>query len=141
MNDGSLRKYNVAIAKLFDLILKMNEGQQMELLKKAEKLFFVERRGSKRIACRVPVRYAIDDRIFSNYISNISRNGIFIESDNSKIVTKEILLDFKLDGLSNPMKIIGEIVFVTSTGFGVAFKHVDAKLADMIESAVDKMET
>jgi hypothetical protein len=49
----ALRKYNVFIPKLFNLIRNMNHAQQVRLLEKAEELFSKERRVDQRRSCRI----------------------------------------------------------------------------------------
>jgi Tfp pilus assembly protein PilZ len=136
----TIKKYSVVIPRLFDLILKMNHAQRVMLLKKAEELSSNEKRKSKRKSCRIPVRYAAHDRIFSNYITNVSKNGIFIETKKPLFAIKDILLDFKLERLNESLKIKGEVAHATRSGIGVEFKDVNSKLADMIEKAVDQTE-
>ena len=48
----SLKKYNVVIPKLFNLIRNMNHPQQARLLEKAEELLSKERRVDQRRSCR-----------------------------------------------------------------------------------------
>ena len=118
----------------------MNHSQRVKLLKKAEELASSERRASKRKSCRIPVRYATGGRIFSNYITNLSKNGIFIEAKNPLYSVEDILLDFKLERLNKPLKITGKVVHATRSGIGVEFRNANSKLADMIEMAIDQTE-
>ena len=136
----AIKKYSVVIPRLFDLILKMNHAQRVMLLKKAEELSSNEKRKSKRKSCRIPVRYAAHDRIFSNYITNVSKNGIFIETKKPLFAIKDILLDFKLERRNESLKLKGEVTNATQSGIGVEFKEVNSKLADMIEKTVAQME-
>ena len=135
-----IKKYSVVIPRLFNLILNMNHSQRVKLLKKAEELASSERRDSKRKSCRIPVRYATGGRIFSNYITNLSKNGIFIETKNPLYSVEDILLDFKLERLNKPLKITGKVAHATISGIGVEFKNPKSELAEMIEMAIDQME-
>ena len=74
------RKYNVYITKLFNLILTLNPEEQRFLLKKVENLILKEKRSSARKVCRIPVRYFYNERIYKNFIVNISRDGCFMET-------------------------------------------------------------
>ena len=49
----ALRKYNVVIPKLFNLMRNMNHSQQIRLLEKAEKLFSEEMRIYQKNSCRI----------------------------------------------------------------------------------------
>jgi Tfp pilus assembly protein PilZ len=136
----NLKKYNVLIPKLFNLIINMNQAQQMRLLIKAEELFSKERRVYQRKSCRIPVRYATYDRIFSNYITNISPNGIFIETHKPIFVGEEIKLDFKLEGFNKPLKITGEVAHATRSGIGVEFIDVCPRKTEKMGLIIDQME-
>ena len=134
------KKYSVVVPKLFNLILNMNHAQQVRLFEKAEELFSKERRVYQRKSCRIPVRYATYDRIFSNYITNMSQNGIFIETQKPLFVGEEVILDFKLEGFNEPLKITGKVAHATRAGIGVEFKNVDPKLAERMGLIIDQME-
>ncbi|MDH3886311.1 MAG: hypothetical protein OET63_18970, partial [Desulfobacterales bacterium] len=71
----TLKKYNVVIPKLFQIILNISEDKQSLLLKYAEELLVKERRAFIRKTCSIPVSYATYDRVYSNTIKNISQKG------------------------------------------------------------------
>ena len=134
-----IKKYNTVIYKLFNLILKMDTAQQVRLLEKAEKLFH-ERRSNIRKSCKIPVRYATYDRIYSNDIINISQNGVFIKTSKPLFVGEEILMNFELKGFNEPLKLMGEVVHANRTGIGVQFKDVNHILTGMIGTVVSWMK-
>jgi Tfp pilus assembly protein PilZ len=134
-----IRKYNIVIYKLFNLILNMNTAQQVRLLEKAEKLF-KERRACIRKPCEIPVRYATADCIYSNDIINISQNGAFIKTQKPLFVGEEILMNFELKGFNEPLKIIGEVIHADRSGIGVQFKDVSHHLAEMIGVVVNRIK-
>ena len=134
-----IKKYNIVISKLFNLILNMNTAQQVRLLEKAEKLFH-ERRSNVRKPCKIPVRYATDDRIYSNDIINISRNGVFIKTPKPLFVGEEIIMNFELKGFDKPLKLMGKVVHANRNGIGVQFKDVNHILAEMIGTVVSWMK-
>jgi Tfp pilus assembly protein PilZ len=136
----TFKKYSVVVPKLFNLILNMNHVQQVRLLEKAEELFSKERRIHQRKSCQIPVRYATYDRIFSNYITNISQNGIFIETQKPIFIGEEVILNFKLKGHNESLKITGEVAHANRSGIGVQFKDVNPKLSEKIRLIVDQME-
>jgi hypothetical protein len=106
--EKEIKKYNTLIYKLFDIVLNLSEKQQQILLKYAEELFLQEKRDHIRKAVRIPVYYATYDRVYSNYIKNISQNGLFIETQRPLFVGEEILMTFRLEGFDKPLKIKGE---------------------------------
>ena len=85
------------------------------------------------------MRYSTFDCIYSNFITNINRNGVFIETKKPLFVTEEILMDFTLKGFNEPLRIKGEVVHTTRMGIGVKFKNVSTDLAGMIGLVVERM--
>ena len=133
-------KYNIVIAKLYNLVLNLNEAQQLALLKKAQELCTKEKRIHERKICRIPVKYTAYDRIYSDCITNISQNGLFIETKKPLIVSDEIIMIFALDGLNEWLKIRGEIVHTNRMGVGVEFKNISPHIAEMIGVVVKRMK-
>ena len=74
------KKYNVAISKLFQIIIELNQEQQEELLHHAEQLLAKEKRENIRRSCDIPVNYAANDHLYTSKITNISANGLFIDT-------------------------------------------------------------
>ena len=133
-------KYNLVIAKLYNLILNLNEAQQVALLEKAQELYTKEKRLHARKICRIPVKYTAYDRIYSDFITNISQNGLFIETKRPLIVGDEIIMSVALKGINETLKIRGEIVHANRMGIGVELKNVSPHLAEMIGLVVERME-
>lgn len=129
----TLKKYNIVISKLFQIVLDLNEEQQLSLLRYAEDLFIKEKRLNIRKSCDIPVNYATDYRVYTNHIKNISRKGLFIETQRPLIVGDEILMSFRLEGFNKPLKIKGEIAHATRKGVGVEFKEVSPYIEEMID--------
>ena len=136
---SKVSKYNIVISQLFNLILNLDEAQQRALLRKAEDLFLKEKRVYPRKPCQIPVRYSTFDRIYSNYITNISQNGVFIKTEKPLFVNEEILMDFILKGFNEALRIKGEVVHTSRKGIGVKFKNVSTDLSEMIGMVVERM--
>jgi Tfp pilus assembly protein PilZ len=122
------RKYNVYITKLFNLILTLNSEEQRFLLKKIEKLILKEKRTSARKACRIPVRYYYNERIFNNFIVNISRDGCFIETPKPLPIGEKFLMDIHLGGDVESIRIKGEVAHASRRGMGIEFEKVSSNL-------------
>lgn len=140
ISGNSLKKYNVVIPKLFQIILNLPEEKQLLLLQYAEELLIKERRAFIRKACSIPVSYATYDRVYSNTIKNISQKGVFIETQRPLFVGEELILSFSIRGLGEPFKIKGEIVQVSRSGIGVEFKNVSPYINEMLGALIDKMK-
>ena len=137
----ALKKYNVVIPKLFQIILNLPEEKQLALLQHAEELLVKERRAFIRKSCSIPVSYATYDRVYSNTIKNISQKGVFIETQRPLFVGEELTLSFSMPGFGKPLKVKGEIVQVSRSGIGVEFKNVSPYIEEMIARLINRMKT
>ena len=116
------------MTKLFNLIITLNPEEQRFLLKNVEKLILTEKRASARKVCRIPVRYFYYERVFNNFILNISRNGCFIEAQKPLSVREKILMDIQLDGDDQSIRIKGEVAHANRMGMGIEFEEVSSNL-------------
>ncbi len=137
----SLKKYNVVIPKLFQIILNLPEEKQVALLQHAEELLVKERRAFVRKSCSIPVSYATYDRVYSNTIKNISQKGVFIETQRPLFVGEELVMSFSMKGFGKPLKVKGEIVQVSRSGIGVEFKRMSPYVEEMIAKLISRMKT
>lgn len=139
--ENALKKYNVVIPKLFQIILNLPEEKQLALLQYAEELLIKERRAFIRKKCSIPVSYATYDRVYSNIIKNISQKGVFIETQRPLFVGEELIISFSMPGFGKPLKVKGEIVQVSRTGIGVEFKNMSPYVEEMIATLIGRMKT
>ena len=137
----ALKKYNVVIPKLFQIILNLPEEKQVALLQHAEELLVKERRAFVRKSCSIPVSYATYDRVYSNTIKNISQRGVFIETKRPLFVGEELVMSFSMKGFGKPLKVKGEIVQVSRSGIGVEFKSMSPYVEEMIAKLISRMKT
>jgi len=136
----ALKKYNVVIPKLFQIILNLPEDKQSVLLKYAEDLLTKERRAYIRKSCSIPVSYSSYDRVYTNTIKNISQKGVFIETQRPLFVGEELMLSFSMTSLDKPLKVNGEIVQVNRSGIGVEFKNMSPYVMEMLATLIDRMK-
>ena len=128
LSEIQFEKYNIYMTKLFNLIITLNPEEQRFLLKKIEKLILTEKRTSARKVCRIPVRYFYYKRVFNNLIVNISRSGCFIETKKSLPVGEKILMNIRLDGDDESIRIKGEVAHANRMGMGIEFEEVSRDL-------------
>jgi Tfp pilus assembly protein PilZ len=133
-------RYNVVISKLFQIIIELNQEQQMELLNYAEQLLVKEKREGIRRSCDIPVNYAANDHLYSSKITNISANGLFIDTRRPLIRGDEVIMAFKLEGFNKSLKLRGEIARTNPAGIGVAFKNISPHTEEMIRMILDRMK-
>ena len=122
------------MTKLFNLILTLNSEEQRFLLKNVEKLILKEKRSSTRKICRMPVRYFYNERIYNNFITDISRDGCFIETQKPLLVGEKILMDIQMDGNENSIRIKGEVANANRLGSGIEFKKVNTNLSEKLSN-------
>jgi Tfp pilus assembly protein PilZ len=134
--EAKLKKYNMTIARLMEVILSMSEEQQADILKQAEEAVKGDRRISLRKACHLPVDFAASDRTHKGYIKNISRRGIFISAKAPIVIGEEVLMVFKVSRDAKDVKLRGEIAHATRWGIGVEFTatgpQFDQQINDLI---------
>lgn len=138
--ESDVKKYNVVIPKLFQMVLNLPEEKQTALLKYAEELLTVERRAFIRKSCSIPVNFATYDRVYTNTIKNISQKGAFIETQRPLFVGEELVMTFSITGFDKPLKIKGEIVQVNRNGIGVEFKDTSPYVEEMLATLIDRMK-
>ena len=136
----ALKKYNVVIPKLFQIILNLPEEKQSVLLQYAEDLLTKERRAFIRKSCSIPVSYATYDRVYTNIIKNISQKGVFIETQRPLFVGEELILSFSMADFGKPLKVKGEIVQVNRSGIGVEFKNTSPYIEEMLARLINRMK-
>ncbi len=134
------KKYNMTISKWFQIVIGLNEEHQKALLQHAEQLLVEEKRGDIRKSCDIPVSYAANDRVYSNQITNISANGLFIETRRTLMRGDEVIMAFRLQGFDKSLKLRGEIARANPRGIGVAFKNISPHIEEMIRVIVSRMK-
>jgi hypothetical protein len=133
------QKYNIYMTKLFNLILTLNPEEQRFLLKKVENLILKEKRSSARKVCRIPVRYFYNERIYKNFIVNISRDGCFIEAQKPLPIGEKFLMNIQLDGDAESIKIKGEVANANRMGMGIEFEKVSSNLLEKLGNLLYKI--
>ena len=131
MNESSVT------ARLFKLIKKMSEDEQLTLLKELEEGFFKGRRKHERVPFFMAVDYSAEDRFYKDYIQDISAGGVFIQTRMPFRAGQDVSLTFPLPDYQKYIKINGEVVRVTPRGIGVKFKMVNQDQEAMIKSLLE----
>jgi Tfp pilus assembly protein PilZ len=94
----------------------------------------------QRKACLIQVDFAVKDRFFSGFISDISISGAFIEGHSIPSVGDQISLTFLQPDFPKPFKLDGEVVRTSPKGFGVKFKKFNPVQNEMIDALVDRIK-
>ena len=119
-----------AVSKLSLQRKKMLE----ELLHEWDRLDYRE---DSRIPCFLPVDYSTTDRVYQDFINNLSNGGVFIETSASLAEGQAISLIFTVPNLQKSFKISGTIVRTERDGIGVKFsKKLTPYQKELINSAI-----
>jgi Tfp pilus assembly protein PilZ len=128
MNESSVT------ARLLKLAKKMSEDEQLTLLRELEETLLKGSRKHEREPFFMVVDYSTEDRIYKDYIKDISAGGIFIETRMPFSVGQELSLPFPLPNYQKYIKITGELIRITPQGIGVKFKMLNQDQEAMIKS-------
>ena len=121
-----------AVTKLSPQRKKMLEA----LLNEWERLDYRE---DSRIPCFLPVDYSASDRVYQDFINNLSNGGVFIETAAPLGTSQPISLIFTVPSLQKTFKISGTIVRTEQDGIGVKFtKKLTPYQTELIHSAISR---
>ena len=124
-------KSSEVTARLFEEIFNLPETVRRNLLsalfEREQNNFDVNRRNPRKPS-KIAVDCLIDNLSFTHFIENISRSGVFIETELPFLNNKALSMTFRLPGNEVPIKTAGKIVRTDSKGIGVQFDEV---LADI----------
>lgn len=124
-------------ARLFEMIKRMPEDEQLALLKELGERLSKGRRRHEREPFFMVADYSAEDRVYRDYIQNVSAGGVFIETHMPFTSGQEVSLAFPLPNYKKYIKIIGEVARVTPQGIGVVFKMVNQEQETMVKSLLE----
>lgn len=142
-SDEELERYR-NIGRLVELIHKMSDGrmkkllEQLELERPEENVSEGERK-RVRVDCFVSVDYADSERVFKDYIEDISTSGVFINTREAFSVGEEIVLSMSLSKDGSAFKIPAIVVRAAPEGIGVRFKTTSQVQEAIIESLIESV--
>jgi len=139
-NKVKLKKYNLTIARLLEVILSMSEEQQAAILRQADEMVKGDRRNFNRKACHLAVDFATSDRTHKGYINNISRQGVFISAKAPVIIGEEVLMVFKVSKDAKSVKLKGEVAHATRWGIGIEFSDKGLKFEQMLDNLIHQVK-
>jgi Tfp pilus assembly protein PilZ len=125
-------------ARLIEAVSKLNPRQKKmldELLKEWNRLDYRE---DSRIHCFLPVDYSTKDRVYQDFINNLSNGGVFIETSSPFGIGQTLSLIFSLPAMGKSFKASGTIVRTEPDGIGVRFnKKLTPYQKELINNAVE----
>jgi hypothetical protein len=129
--ENQSKQSNLA-ARLFDLIKSLSEDEQRRLLREPEERLNRGNREYERNPFFIVIDYSTADRVYKDYIQNISPEGAFIEPRMPFGDGQELSLGFPLPDYQKYIKISGEIVRTSSYGIRVRFKTAEQEQEEII---------
>jgi len=127
--------------KLTDRLIRAVSKLSLQRKKMLEELLHewdrLDYREDSRIPCFLPVDYSTADRVYQDFINNLSNGGVFIETSASLAEGQSISLIFTVPNLQKSFKISGTIVRTERDGIGVKFsKKLTPYQKELINSAI-----
>lgn len=107
--------------QLTDLIKTISDEKKKHLLDLLNEWQKEEKRGDARIPCLISVDYSTKDRVYRDFIQDLSNGGVFIESRDAFSIGQEVAMTFSLPNSQSHFKITGEVVRNEKEGIGVKF--------------------
>ena len=114
---------NISV-RLLNLILDMPVDEQLKLLNMLDKSEYSGSRKHKRKQLPLPVNLGTEKISSNNFIKDISKGGVFIETGISLSIGEELSLIFKLPNNNKFIKATGLIVRTNELGIGIKFKRL-----------------
>ena len=140
---GRLRRFGKNVSRFTNhasveeqqTLLRLLEDQQLpELL---ETWSHRNRRESPRKPCSLPVSYTIEDVLFTDVISNIGADGVFMETSSILSVGhvgQQVALKILPPSQEEPIAVNCEIAWRDAGRVGLKFTETSNELHEMIES-------
>jgi len=122
--------------RIRSLIENLSEDKKKELLEVLLEWQQVEQRDDERIPCLIPVDYADKKRVYRDFIQDLSKGGVFIETREPLTIGEQISMTFAMPETQNHFKVSGKIVRAAKEGIGIKF---DNKLSKYQEEIIRKL--
>jgi len=145
MNSEEQQERYRTMGRIVELIQKMSPDDAKALLSRleievSEKSRAEGDRKNVRVDCFVSVDYADSERVFKDYIEDISATGVFIKTRESFSIGEEVVLSMGLSRDGSAFKIPAAVVRVAQDGIGVKFKTSSQVQKDMLQSLIQSMK-
>ena len=99
-----------------------------------------EKRKFRRKKCFISISLSAKDRIFTNYVSDISTGGMFIETDQAfetgQLISIKFLSPYKLKALP---RVIARVARCNVKGIAVSFNNTGEDQTEVIEIFMENL--
>ena len=118
--------------KLINLIDSISDEKKQQLLNLLIEWRQGDKRGDDRMPCLIPVDFSTQDRVYRDFIQNLSNGGVFIESREPFAKGQSISLTFSAPNSQSHFKITGTIIRSEQKGVAVQFNKKLSKSQEQI---------
>ena len=121
------------VKSLVDNLSEERKKQLLDLLLEWQQK---EQRDDERMPCLIAVDYSDQKRVYHDFIQDLSKGGVFIETREPLAIGEQISMTFAMPASQNHFKVSGRIVRVAKEGIGIRF---DNKLSKYQEEIIRKL--
>ena len=129
LKNGNSLSLTERLKSLIDNLTEEKKSLLLDLLLEWQQK---EQRNDRRIPCLVAVDYYDQRKIYRDFIQDLSRGGVFIETKESFEQGQKISLTFTLPSSQTHFKATGEIVRTSPKGIGIRFSNKLSKYQEEI---------
>jgi Tfp pilus assembly protein PilZ len=132
ISDGKVNDANL-MERITDLIAGLSDEKKQMLLETLIEWQQKDQRSDHRITCLIAVDYATQKRAYQDFMQDLSKGGVFIETREPLNIGEALSLTFSVPKSDSHFKIAGKIVRSDEKGVGVEF---DTKLSQHEEEVI-----
>ena len=121
--------------RIMSLVQNLTDEKKHSLLELLIEWQQKENRNHPRIACYFPVDFADQKRVYHDFIQDLSKGGLFIETREPLSLGEPIALTFSMPKTQAHFKMSGKVVRSEQGGVAIQF---DTQLSDYQEEAIIK---
>lgn len=139
-NNEAIRRQMI-IARIFVLLKQLDKNTLLERLRSLDDPDFKWVRRFPRLACYLLVDFAAEGKAYRSYIRDISAGGVFIESNETFEIGREVALCFTLAESSTtlPFKIKGRVTRIYPDGIGVQYEQMTHYRREILDALINKI--
>ena len=121
--------------RIMSLVQNLTDEKKRSLLELLVEWQQKENRHHPRIACNFPVDFANQKRVYQDFIQDLGKGGVFIETREPIQIGEPISLTFSMPKSHTHFKMRGKIIRNEENGVAIEF---DTKLSDYQEEVIMK---
>lgn len=121
--------------RIINLVHNLSDEKRKLLLELLSEWQQKENRNDPRIPCFLPVNYSTPKRAYHDFIQDLSKGGLFIETRESLHDGDPVSLTFSNENSNTHFKMQGKIVRVEPNGVAIRFK---TRLTNYQEDAIKR---